>query len=115
VIGIVRLEKSRHPDLDPVSFATIDGDRYHQVQEGVVLGDDLVLWEEGDNSRPMACDLRWVLQQAAGYMTGSQEGVTREGAAEPTRQEENERYGEGGVLDAEEDQAHLDRQAEEEE
>lgn len=115
ITGIVRLEETRHPDLDPVTFATIDGDRYHQVQLDAALGDELELWEEDSNTRPMAASLLWVLQQAAGYMTGSREGITREGAAAPTRQEDNEYYGEGGVNDAAEDQAYLDRQAEERE
>ncbi len=86
VTGIVRLEKTRHPDLDPVTFATIDGDRYHQVQNDAELGDDLVLWPEDATWKPMACALRWVLQQAAGYMTGDMSGVTREGAALPARE-----------------------------
>ena len=132
LIGIVRLEKTRHPDLDPVTFATIDGDRYHQVQNDAALGDELELWKEGSNTRPMAADLRWVLQQAAGYMTGSMEGVTREGAAEPAVQrvarearekeaafeEEHgmssaEYFHESGYSDADDERAFLERAAEE--
>ena len=86
ITGIVRLEKTRHPDLDPVTFATIDGDRYHQVENDAALGDALELWEEDSKWKPMAAALRWVLQQAAGYMTGDMEGVTREGAALPARE-----------------------------
>lgn len=83
ITGLVRLEHTKFPDLDPVVFATIDGDRYHEVSSTVELGDELELWEEDASSRPMAAALRWVLQQAAGYMTGSMEGVTREGVAAP--------------------------------
>ena len=87
ITGIVRLAETRH-DLKNVVFATIDGELYYETVSNAQLGDRLELWKEGDTTRPIAAHLRWVLQQSAGYMRGSRDGIAREGVAARTEAEE---------------------------
>lgn len=79
ITGIVRVAKTRWDDS--AIFGTIDGDHYYGIAYDAKLGDELEICKENARTFPMSVDLLYVLQLSAGYVTGSQDGITREGVA----------------------------------